>query len=478
MKYIIQTATLLSLLSTFSPSAIADPPGDSLLAVPLRLQERENWCWNACTQMIAFFNAKYYDTQCEIAEKVRVRDGGSWGTTNCCLNPDVGCNHTGGMGTEFNSLGVGTSYVDGILTFAQAQAEIDGHRPFATYINNASHDNVVFGYFTSPGIPYLAVHDPSPYLGTYGAGYDWYTTVWNATVKTTGTTGDHVILYAGTGFGIPMSGVTTGNTVLPFLNNAVSSMKVYGFPYIMYDGENYTGTAWGVTPKDYSSYTKWYGTDNTISSARPVANSTLAQPLMVVLFDGQNFQGDSIVLSNTYIRDLTTLGWNDRVSSMVVVGGLAQVYQHASAGGLAYAVTSEGGPHLDGFYPNPSSWGGPDNDITSIQFFSDAMSASSTTSPVVIYQGENFTGRGLLINWTGEVDGYYPMAWAGYLGNQLMDDNVQSVRTYAGSWCFYADPYQYGNSTCIGANAYRKTSGEIGLTGISSLAFFAPAWSF
>ena len=75
-------------------------------------------------------------------------------------------------------------------------------------------------------------------------------------------------------------------------------------------------------------------------------------------------------------------------------------------------------------------------------------------------------------------NGDNPIGWANYLWNQGMDDNVASIRTYAGYWVVYADPNQSGAAVALAPNGWYKNSGEITLSGISSLAFGWAAWNF
>jgi hypothetical protein len=110
--------------------------------------------------------------------------------------------------------------------------------------------------------------------------------------------------------------------------------------------------------------------------------------------------------------------------------------------------------------------------------YTDEMSPTSTTSPIVLYQNSNFTGRALLIRWVPAQEGDNPIGWAGYLGYQNMNDSVASVRTYAGGWCLFADAWQTGTMACLGPNGWYKNNGEIGLTGISSLGFAGAGWAF
>jgi hypothetical protein len=60
----------------------AAPAGTSpMLPVPYYLQEQDQWCWSACTQMVAeYMNGPPPVRQCELANFLH-------GQTNCCANP-------------------------------------------------------------------------------------------------------------------------------------------------------------------------------------------------------------------------------------------------------------------------------------------------------------------------------------------------------------------------------------------------------
>lgn len=478
MQRLIVSIVLLAVSTTSLPAHAF-----KYLSVPVRFQERNGWCFAACDQMLIRYYGKYFDEQCEIVENYRSQSP-PWGTTNCCLSPDFGCSAaSGGIGDEVEHMGIRVTNV-GRLTYQQLKDEIDAGHPFAAHFGSAcpywGHWLVVKGYFG--GEELVSIIDPAPF-GSEGWGggesivsySDLVDANWCATAKTSNPTSPKAKLYSEPGLHGELLTVRTGSTSFGTFDNKASSADVFGSPYILYMNQNYDFTSWGVNARRFDNSDQWYGLDNVLSSARPVPYSQ-NNPTGVVLFENTYFRG-----SYKFVKDnesLVASGWNDRANSLVVVGGLAQVFQHVNAGGLAYAVTSTGGPYFNGFYPYPESWGGPPSDISSVHVYSDDMTPSSTTSAIVLYNGPYFTGRGLLIKMVAARGGDDPMGWADYLGNQLMDDQVVSIRTYAGRWSVWSDPHQSGTiMSVLLSNGYYYDSSRIGMTGISSVKFEAPEWS-
>lgn len=102
------------------------------------VQEQDQWCWAGVSSCI--LDAYGIPTsQCTIAEYTRgVASWHSFGTANCCSNPNVGCNYPnynwGYPGSIQDILvhfgGINNSGKGGSLTFAEAQTQINNRRPF------------------------------------------------------------------------------------------------------------------------------------------------------------------------------------------------------------------------------------------------------------------------------------------------------------------------------------------------------------
>ena len=102
------------------------------------IQENDQWCWAGVSKSIL----DYYGfpvAQCEIAEYARqVITWTSFGTTDCCVNPNQGCNYWnynwGNDGSIQDILlsfgGIENSGVGSALTLTQINTQIAAGRPF------------------------------------------------------------------------------------------------------------------------------------------------------------------------------------------------------------------------------------------------------------------------------------------------------------------------------------------------------------
>src|ERR1043166_5424105 len=64
-----------------------------VLTVPQVIQEQDQWCWAGTTKCVLDYYGYPHD-QCEIAEYARsVISWHSFGTTDCCVDPSLGCNY-------------------------------------------------------------------------------------------------------------------------------------------------------------------------------------------------------------------------------------------------------------------------------------------------------------------------------------------------------------------------------------------------
>ena len=66
-------------------------PAQQVLTISLTKQEQTNWCWAASSKAILDYY-KFVKSQCEIAEWTRTTALPDFGNTNCCVDPNQGCN--------------------------------------------------------------------------------------------------------------------------------------------------------------------------------------------------------------------------------------------------------------------------------------------------------------------------------------------------------------------------------------------------
>jgi len=100
-------------------------------------QEQTQWCWAAVSKCVLdYYN--FAQPQCDIAEYARIQDSAYFGNTNCCVDPNQGCNNSNGMwgctgcmeDILLNFGGITTIGSLSTLTQTQWQAEINNNRPF------------------------------------------------------------------------------------------------------------------------------------------------------------------------------------------------------------------------------------------------------------------------------------------------------------------------------------------------------------
>ena len=85
----------------------------------------------------------------------------------------------------------------------------------------------------------------------------------------------------------------------------------------------------------------------------------------IILFKDVNFGGDALVVTSAD-PDLGPQGWNDAVSSLIVIDGAWSLYEDINYGGTRWSVNALGGPANDGTYADWSDWSGSNDSISSL----------------------------------------------------------------------------------------------------------------
>jgi hypothetical protein len=151
-----------------------------ILDMPQVIQEQDQWCWAGVSKSILGYYGQN-PQQCEIAEYAReVITWTSYGTTDCCVNPNAGCNywnynwgsagsiqdilvHFGGI----QNYGSGTA-----ISLASATNQISNGRPFVVRWGwNAGGGHFVVGH----GVSGSNVYYMNPWFGEglHVSTYDW-----------------------------------------------------------------------------------------------------------------------------------------------------------------------------------------------------------------------------------------------------------------------------------------------------------------
>jgi hypothetical protein len=88
------------------------------------------------------------------------------------------------------------------------------------------------------------------------------------------------------------------------------------------------------------------------------------------LFRDRNFLGGEVVV-NGDVPDLRTFGFDDVISSVIVVGGTFTLFTDKNFKGSSVTVSIHGGPGSDGRYPTPDFLGGREDTFSSVKVNSE-----------------------------------------------------------------------------------------------------------
>jgi len=152
------TATVM-LFVGFTPGfVLAALPKEGHVAVQLRAQETNEWCWASSGQMVMAFLSKKV-TQCDEADQ-------RFGRTDCCgASTPIDCIRGGWP--EFDKYGFTFAVKHGALTWDELRTEIaTNRRPFAfswMWRQGGGHMMVVTGFYEGPQQKqYVSINDPWP----------------------------------------------------------------------------------------------------------------------------------------------------------------------------------------------------------------------------------------------------------------------------------------------------------------------------
>ena len=119
IKAVKKAAAGLSLTDTVTPNSIE-------LGVEWVKQEQTEWCWAACTQMVATYLGITGIKQCELANFLHNQ-------TTCCVNGNTGkCNQPSqfdGIGRVYDHVGIDSISERKIIFAAQLLQELKAKRP-------------------------------------------------------------------------------------------------------------------------------------------------------------------------------------------------------------------------------------------------------------------------------------------------------------------------------------------------------------
>jgi hypothetical protein len=140
--------------------------GPPVLAVPFVRQTQNQWCWAACSQMVAAYLGNPNVKQCELANFLHEQ-------TNCCVKPSSSkCNQPSpveGINQVYRHLNIDNVSEELPTAYAVVIRELQAGRPIEVgyqWFGGGGHVAIIYGA-TANGM--LLVHDP-----WYGSGVEHY----------------------------------------------------------------------------------------------------------------------------------------------------------------------------------------------------------------------------------------------------------------------------------------------------------------
>lgn len=86
----------------------------------------------------------------------------------------------------------------------------------------------------------------------------------------------------------------------------------------------------------------------------------------IIVFKAVNLGGDALAI-NGADPNLAPQGWNDQISSLIVLKGTWELFNAANYKSTVWKVSDSGGPTGDGVYPDWIDWGGTNDTISSLK---------------------------------------------------------------------------------------------------------------
>ena len=142
---------------------------------------------------------------------------------------------------------------------------------------------------------------------------------------------------------------STSNLNQQGFNDSVSSAKVSGTTWIFYKDISFMGTSHVVKPGSYPNSGTWGGENDVLSSLRPLPSESEGDHGVIAIFEHTNYCGRMIVLTSS-TPNFTTLDFNDKASSLIVIKGKWTVFRDANYQGDLGTYTT--GAYISNLAPN------------------------------------------------------------------------------------------------------------------------------
>lgn len=152
-----------------------------------------------------------------------------------------------------------------------------------------------------------------------------------------------------------------------YFDDTVSSCIINAGVWMFYEDADFQGNFSILGRGRYRNYNAMGLRNDTLSSVR-----RLPEPLgpTILMFEKENFQGRMFAVTGAE-SNFCDDGFNDKVSSIIVLDGDWALYQHVDFDGTRWTVGPKGGPEGNGRYPTASCFA--DDTISSVRPDMSAM---------------------------------------------------------------------------------------------------------
>ncbi|XP_038063971.1 gamma-crystallin N-like [Patiria miniata] len=152
----------------------------------------------------------------------------------------------------------------------------------------------------------------------------------------------------------------------------------------------------------------------------------------ITLYQDSNFRGASRDVTGD-ISKLSSIGFNDRVSSIKVVGSVWVGYEHTNYNGRQYILE-------EGDYPNWGAWKGSNDQLSSLKKLNPDI---GDLPQIVLYQHTNYGGRAATFTY-----GIYNLKYYNF------NDDASSLKVKSGIWILYEHSNYGGRQYVVTEGSY------------------------
>ena len=207
-------------------------------------------------------------------------------------------------------------------------------------------------------------------------------------------------------------------------NNKASSLIVIKGTWTVYRHTHYEQDIGTYVAGSYIPELK---PNNAVSSVK-----VIDEPVQCIFYKDVEYEGESLTVDGA-TSSLVDLHFNDKASSARVMGSPWVFYQHKDFLGKSHLL--QPGDYLD-----PYSWGGPNDDLSSLR---PLPSASMGEGVIALFEHSNYCGRMLVLTSS-----------APKFVKPEFNDTAGSLVVIKGNWSVYKD-IDYGQAVgTYGAGSY------------------------